>query len=133
MHLIDTSVWISYLRAEQTSATQYLSHLLAVNAPYGITALIYQELLQGARTPKDFKQLAVFLGTQYFYSPKDELTSYQAAAKIYYDCRKKGITIRSTIDCLIAQIALEYNLVLVHQDHDFKNITQVYPALKLFE
>ena len=47
------------------------------------------------------------------------------------DCRKKGITIRSTIDCLIAETALEHDLRLLHNDNDFVAMSQVIP-LKFF-
>jgi predicted nucleic acid-binding protein len=47
------------------------------------------------------------------------------------DCRKKGITIRSTIDCLIAQTALENDLILLHEDYDFDLMAKVIP-LKFF-
>ncbi|HEY3276329.1 MAG TPA: PIN domain-containing protein [Syntrophorhabdaceae bacterium] len=43
------------------------------------------------------------------------------------ECRKKGITIRSTIDCLIAQTVLEHNLILLHSDDDFNAISKVIP------
>jgi hypothetical protein len=54
--------------------------------------------------------------------------TYEDAARIYFYCRKKGITIRSTIDCLIAQIALDQNLLLLHNDKDFDAIA---PIVKL--
>ncbi len=53
------------------------------------------------------------------------------SARLYMDCRKKGITIRSTIDCLIAETALENNLLLLHSDNDFNTMAKVIP-LKFF-
>ncbi len=62
-----------------------------------------------------------------------ELThlSWQEAARIYYDLRRQGLTIRSPIDCCIAQAALENNLLLVHNDRDFETIAQVRPLQSL--
>jgi predicted nucleic acid-binding protein len=55
------------------------------------------------------------------------LPSYVAAAQIYRRCRKKGITIRRGMDCIIAQTAVENDLVLLHNDVDFERISSVIP------
>ncbi len=131
MFLIDTSVWIDYLRDKNTPTTKYFTTLLDDEIPFGITGVIYQEILQGAASKSDFNYLVDYLGTQRFYHLKDDIVSYQSAAKIYFDCRRKGITIRSTIDCFIAQIAIENDLILFHNDEDFNKISAVAPSLKL--
>jgi predicted nucleic acid-binding protein len=51
---------------------------------------------------------------------------------MYMNCRKKGITIRSTIDLIIAEIAIENDLYLFHNDNDFTNISKVYKNLKIY-
>lgn len=101
--------------------------------PFGITGIIYQEILQEAASKTDFNQLVDYLGTQRFYHLKNDILSYQSAAKIYFDCRRKGIIIRSTIDCFIAQIAIENDLVLLHNDEDYNRIHAVAPSLKLHQ
>jgi len=120
--LVDTSVMIGYLQWEENHAILRFQYILDNNIPFGINSLIYQEVLQGVKTEKDFDKTKKYLDTQRFYSLKDEKESYASAAKIYFRCRKKGFTIRSTIDCLIAQTAIEYNLLLLHNDSDFDNI-----------
>jgi predicted nucleic acid-binding protein len=132
MFLVDTSVWIDYLRQKNNSAVSYFQALLDEEIPLGITGVIYQEILQGAATKSDFNKLVDYLGSQRFYHVKDNLLSYQSAANIYFNCRRKGITIRSTIDCLIAQIAIENNLVLLHNDQDYEQIATIVPSLKLY-
>lgn len=122
MVLVDTSVMIGYLQWEENHAILRFQYILDNNIPFGINSLIYQEVLQGVKTEKDFDKTKKYLDTQRFYSLKDEKESYASAAKIYFRCRKKGFTIRSTIDCLIAQTAIEYNLLLLHNDSDFDNI-----------
>jgi hypothetical protein len=57
----------------------------------------------------------------------DPVESFAQAAKIYFQCRRKGITVRSTIDCLIAQTAIEHNLLLLHDDRDYEGIASVIP------
>ena len=61
----------------------------------------------------------------------DEKESYAAAARIYFDCRKKGITVNSTVDCLIAQTAIENDLTLLHNDADFDRMRKV-ALLKIY-
>ena len=57
MYLIDTSVWIDSLRQIDNAPSQLFKSLIADRAPYGITGVIYQEVLQGARGQEDFEQL----------------------------------------------------------------------------
>jgi hypothetical protein len=81
--------------------------------------------LQGVKTEKDFQRLKRYLDTQTFYNLKDEKESFASAAKIYLMCRRKGITVSSTIDCLIVQTVLEHDLYLLHNDSDFDRIRKV--------
>jgi hypothetical protein len=131
MYLIDTSVWIDFFRNKHNHVVRFFMDIQEQNLPYGITGLIYQEILQGAASRQDFDCLKDTLATQRFFNPENEITTYEAAAHIYYSCRRKGVTIRSTLDCLISQICIEHNLVLVHNDADYQRIHSVIPELKL--
>lgn len=57
------------------------------------------------------------------------MASYEAAARLLVRCRRKDVTIRSTVDCLIAQVAIEHELYLVHNDRDFDYIAKVIPGI----
>lgn len=94
---------------------------------FGITPYTMQEVLQGAANKKEFELLKEYLSTQRFYYLKDQIESFVSAAKIYMECRKKGITIRSTIDCIIAQTAIEHDLMLLHNDRDFEAMARIIP------
>lgn len=132
MILVDTSVWIDWLRGIPTAETDALNDVLSKGLPLGITGVIYQEILQGADSPESFQRLADYFGTQRFYHPKNPLETHTQAAELYRRCREGGITIRSTIDCLIAQLTLEYDLLLLHSDRDFTRIQEVAPTLQFF-
>jgi len=119
MILTDTSVLIDYFRGVKNKSAEKFRKVLEQDIPFGITSFIFQELLQGAKTEKEYMLLKKYLSGQRFFQPKDPVNSYAQAAKIYFDCRKRGITIRSSIDCLIAQISIEHNLLLLHNDRDF--------------
>lgn len=131
MVIVDTSVMIDYLRGNGNDTILALQHILDSNIPFGINSFIYQEVLQGVATEKEFIKVKKYLDTQRFYELKDKRESYASAAKIYFRCRKKGITINSTIGCLIAQTAIENNLYLLHNDSDFDNIAKI-SDLKIF-
>ena len=132
MVLVDTSVMIGFLRGDGNAAVQRFQHILDNNIPFGISPLIYHEVLQGTRTEKDHATVKSYLETHRFFGLSDEKESYAAAARIYFDCRKKGITVSSTIDCLIAQTAIEHDLFLLHHDADYEGIRKVAP-LKIYE
>ena len=125
MILVDTSVLIDLFKGNDNNAVCVFREVIQQQVPFGITSLIYQEILQGARTRKEYTILNEYLSTQRFFHPKDQLASYAGAADIYFSCRKMGVTIRSTIDCLIAQIALEHDLFLLHNDKDFTAMASV--------
>jgi predicted nucleic acid-binding protein len=127
MILVDTSVLIDFLKGFQTEGRDKFEVVLHRKIPFGITSFILQEVLQGAASEKEFLLLKKYLLSQKFYHPKDPVDSFARAARIYMDCRKQGITIRSTIDCIIVQTALEHDLFILHNDNDFNAMAKVVP------
>ena len=131
MILVDTSVLIDFFKGSKTDGNQKFEEILKRRVPFGINSFILQEILQGAASEKEFGLLKKYLSTQRFYHLKDPVESFIGAARLYMDCRKKGITVRSTIDCLIAQTAIEHDLMLLHSDNDFIAMSKVVP-LRLY-
>jgi predicted nucleic acid-binding protein len=127
MILVDTSVLIDFLKGFQTEGRDKFEVVLHRKIPFGITSFILQEVLQGAASEKEFLLLKKYLLSQKFYHPKDPVDSFARAARIYMDCRKQGITIRSTIDCIVVQTVLEHDLFLLHNDNDFNAMAKVVP------
>ncbi|MDX2494566.1 MAG: PIN domain nuclease [Desulfuromusa sp.] len=125
MILVDTSVLIDLFRGYDNEAVADFHDIIRQQIPFGIASVIYQEILQGAKTEKEYASLKEYLSTQRFFHPKDPIVSYADAANIFYSCRRKGVTVRSTIDCLIAQIAIEHELLLLHNDKDFTAMAPV--------
>jgi predicted nucleic acid-binding protein len=120
--LIDTSVWITVFRDRSGQVRQQLETLID-NRDVLLTRFTQLELLQRSLDEKEWNLLSTYLDTQYYIEPTSN--SWQAAARIYYDLRRKGLTVRSPIDCCIAQAALENNLLLIHNDRDFEMIAKV--------
>ena len=83
------------------------------------------ELLQGAKDEKEWGLLSDYLTTQYYLEASDN--TWKAAARIYFELRRKGVTISSPVDCCIAQIAMEHGTVLLHRDKDFEKISRIRP------
>ncbi len=119
MILVDTSVLIDLFRGASNKPTNIMREVLALQIPFGITSVIFQEVLQGAKSEGEYKLLREYLSSQRFFHPRNGVKFYADAARIYFTCRRKGVTVRSTIDCLIAQTALEQGLRLLHNDRDF--------------
>lgn len=132
MILVDTSVLIDYLNGIDNRITKMFHQVLEKGIPFGINHVIYMEVLQGAKTEKDYKALKKYLDTQTFYELKREKESYADAAKMYFKLRQKGVTVKSTMDCLIAQVAIENDLFLLHNDQDFSRISKKF-SIKIWE
>jgi predicted nucleic acid-binding protein len=96
-----------------------------------LTGVIYQEVLQGVSSESEFERVSEYLGSQIFYHPAEPVESYREAALIYFRCRCAGVTIRSAIDCLIARVAIEHSLMLLHDDRDFEMMAEFEPDLTL--
>ena len=120
--LIDTSVWISVFRSRGDQVRQQLETLIA-NREILLTRFTQLELLQGSLNEQEWTVLSTYLEVQDYVELRP--SSWQAAARIYYDLRRQGLTVRSPIDCCIAQAALENDLLLIHNDRDFETIAQV--------
>jgi predicted nucleic acid-binding protein len=130
MIIVDTPVLIDFFRSKQNDAVEVFSRILDQKTPFSITEHIYQELLQGAASEKDYMQLKRYLDTVPICSVMHGKESYAEAARLFMHCRSKGVTIRNSIDCLIAQIAIEHESRLLHHDRDFDQIAKVVPTLK---
>ena len=133
MIIVDTSVLIDYLKGMDNVKVKVFDKILENGVPFGINDFIYQEVLQGSRTLEEFESLKEYLETIPFYYLTKGKESYEKAAYINIICRKAGITVRSTIDLLIAQTAIENDLFLLHNDKDFSNINKILPELKIYE
>ena len=125
MILVDTSVLVDFLAGRVTAPTRYLERLVAEEAAFFLTPLVVQEVLQGARDEAEWRTLRAYLTSQLSVDVEEGARSHVEAARIYFECRRRGLTIRSTIDCLIAQIALEHSFALLHDDRDFESIRRV--------
>jgi predicted nucleic acid-binding protein len=117
MVIVDTTVWIDYLRGLENPETIWLDRELQQQR-LGLTDLILCEVLQGIRGQDEFTLVqADLLRFQVFETGGSALAV--AAAENYRELRRRGVTVRKTIDCLIATFCLLAEHQLLHRDHDF--------------
>jgi hypothetical protein len=133
MILVDTSVLIGYLKGQAGLKIDLFENVISHGIPYGFSAYTFQETLQGTRDKREFKQLREYLTTQNIYFMPETLATYEKAALLHFNLRRHGVTIRGSIDVLIALTAIEHTLLLLHDDRDFDGIAKWTPELRLLE
>jgi len=127
MILVDSSVWINYFNGRITWQTEMLDQMLQ-QIPVYTGDLILTEVLQGFRKDSEFKKAREVLSIL----PCKQLGGYDIAiqsAENYRTLRKKGITVRKTIDIIIGTFCIVENIPLLHDDRDFDPMTE-YLLLK---
>ena len=128
--LVDTSAWIDFFNGIPNSPRVSLRKLLEAEEEVCISNYILTETLQGFKDDKEFKAAKKhLLNLPILGLAFPEL--YISVAQLYRTCRKRGITIRKTADCLIAQTAIEHGVPLLHNDKDFDRIASV-SSLQIF-
>ena len=125
MILVDSSVWIDYFNGNPTWQTDLLDSYLS-DLPIIMGDFILTEVLQGFRSDKDFETARSFLKSL----PFRQMGGYNVAiqsAQNYRKLRKAGITVRKTIDVIIATFCIIEGLTLLHDDRDFDPISASFP------
>jgi len=115
--LVDSSVWIDFFNGNITPQTDYLNEVFGESVIV-IGDLILAEVLQGFRLEKDFETAKNALHKFPVLDMLGRQIAIQSASN-YRSLRSKGITVRKTIDCLIATYCIEHDLELLHSDRDF--------------
>ena len=117
MLIVDSTVWIDYFNGVENPQTDHL-HQIADKTPILIGDLILAEVLQGFRNDADFEKARRAFGK---YIQVEMVTPELAlqSARNYRMLRSKGVTVRKTIDSLIATYCIENEHELLHNDSDF--------------
>jgi len=117
MIVVDSSVWIDYFTGKLTKQTNLLDSLLGSELIV-IGDIILTEVLQGFQEYRDFNKAKKLLDSLIFRQMLGKELAIKSAEN-YRILRKKGVTIRKTIDVIIATFCIENNLPLLHSDKDF--------------
>jgi predicted nucleic acid-binding protein len=123
MILVDTSVWIEYLRGTGSLAAVELRRLLSEELnQVAMCEPVAMEILSGAADDKTHAKLEQLVNGLPSLGV-DDAVDFRVAAGIYRAARHAGQTIRSLNDCLIAAVAIRHNARIVHRDADFDVIS----------
>lgn len=118
MIVVDSSVWIDYFTGKNTPAAEKLDSLLG-DELVAIGDLMLTEVLQGFRADRDYRQARKLLLSLTVLNIVDTAVALKSAAN-FRALRRKGITVRKTIDAIIATYCIENRLALLHSDKDFE-------------
>lgn len=123
MIVVDTTVWIDFFNGANSPEEKYLQDLIREDRFVALTNLIFCEILQGIRDDAECAQVRTIL-LHYPILRIENLATFERAAQIYRHCRRRGFTIRKTIDCLIAAVCIANEVELFHKDSDFNRIAR---------
>ena len=118
MIIVDTTVWIDYFRGTHNAETDYLDRELGRQL-FGLTDLILCEVLQGIGDEAQFAQVLEELAAFNIFDSGGQTLALEAARN-FRTLRRRGHTVRKTIDCLIATFCIENGHSLLHRDRDFE-------------
>jgi hypothetical protein len=121
--LVDTSVWIEVFKKDSRVNLEAI-------APFDEIALclpIFQEVLQGFREEHAFRTARAALTAFPMVESPLSVEVFEEAAQLYRKARRVGLTVRSSVDCLIAACALRHDLTVVHVDRDYAALARIAP------
>ncbi|HSV93846.1 MAG TPA: PIN domain nuclease [Desulfobacterales bacterium] len=130
MILVDSSVWIAYFNGQKTAQTERLDVSLG-NTPVVMGDLILTEVLQGFQHDRDFRTAKNLLLRLPFMPMGGQAMALESAAN-YRFLRKRGVTVRKTIDVMIGTFCIQHRLPLLHDDRDFDPMVE-FLGLKTVE
>lgn len=121
--LVDTSAWIEYLRGTGSPHNLWLRQAIRDEVPLAWTDPILYELTAGARSAQHARELRSLLLRGPMLAVAG-LQDWEDAARLYRAARSRGLTVRSSVDCLIAAVALRTQSPLLTVDRDFHALAQ---------
>lgn len=119
--LVDTSVWLEVFRAREPLDLERVVDLDDVVT----CGPVAQEVLQGFRDDAPFQRARTGMRNLPWVESPMTAGVFESAADLYRTARRRGLTIRSPVDCLIAACALRNNLEVLHRDRDYAAIAQI--------
>jgi predicted nucleic acid-binding protein len=128
--VVDTSVWIDLLGGRRTKQANRCVELIEGGDPVALTDVVFAEVLQGFRSDDEAELVERHLRA-FPVLRLEGLEDFALAASLYRTARDKGVTIRNTLDCLIAAPCVRTGAPLLHADADFDRLASCSP-LRIF-
>ena len=126
MILVDTSIWVKFFNRARDTQAVHLHDLIERGAAVALTDLVLTEILQGIQDEHRFGAARRNL-LDFPIFRAEGLETFVHAAQLHRRCRRAGFTVRTTVDCIIAAVAIEHGLDLFHDDRDFDAIARCAP------
>lgn len=126
MIVVDTSVWVDVLNDAPTPQAQRCVALIEAGEPIALTDIILTEILQGLRSDTESQLVERHLRA-FPILRLESLDDFVLAAELYRTARRAGVTIRKTLDCLIAVPCVRTGAPLLHADEDFDRLATCTP------
>ncbi|HZU49714.1 MAG TPA: PIN domain nuclease [Mycobacterium sp.] len=126
MIVVDTSVWIDVLNDTPAPQAQRCVELIESGEPIALTDVVLTEILQGLRSDREADLVERHLRA-FPILRLEALDDFMLAAKLYRAARRAGVTIRKTLDCLIAAPCVRTGAPLLHADEDFDRLANCTP------
>lgn len=123
--LVDSTVWIDFFAARQTVQTARLKQSIRDGDQICLCGCVWLEVLQGVRLEREYVSIKSHF-EQLNYLEADRST-FALGATIYRELRRTGLTIRNSIDCLIAATVIQHDVHFLENDRDYKFIDQHFP------
>ncbi|MGA2541177.1 MAG: PIN domain nuclease [Verrucomicrobiota bacterium] len=127
--LVDSTVWIDFFRGKETLQTEKPARCIGNDDDVCICGFILTEVLQGIRDEKE--HLAVKKHFENLLYLEADRSTFELGASIYRELRRKGSTIRNSMDCLIAAIVLQQGVHFLENDRDYESIDRHYPLNRI--
>ena len=126
MIVVDTSVWVDVFNDNDTVQAKSCAQLIEAGEPVALTDIVFAEILQGLRSEREARLVERHLRA-FPILKLDGLDDFALAAELYRSARRAGVTIRKTLDCLIAAPCVRSGAPLLHADSDFDRLATCTP------
>jgi predicted nucleic acid-binding protein len=127
--LVDTTVWIDFFRGTESEKVAKLEEAIRKREDICCCGFILTEVLQGIKGEKELVTTKRMFDQLIYLD--DDRSTFELAATIYRELRRKGTTIRNSIDCLISATVIQHQVSFLENDRDYKFIDQHYPLNRI--
>ncbi len=127
--LVDSTVWIDFFHGQETRQTEKLEQCIQSRDDLCCCGFVLAEVLQGIREEREF--VAAKRRFENLIYLEDNRSTFELGATIYRELRRKGITIRNSVDCLISAVVIQHGVTFLENDRDYKFIDQHYPLHRI--
>ena len=127
--LVDSTIWIDFFAARKNEQTDKLKQAIRDGHEICVCGCVWLEVLQGIRHEREYVAVKRhFEGLSYL---EDNCSTFELGATIYRELRRTGVTIRNSIDCLIAATVIQHGVNFLERDRDYKFIDQHFPLNRI--